>query len=123
MNFTLRAPCPQCPFRTDITPYLHPERAKEIADMLTRQQGMFSCHKTVNYDDDDQEDVGNHIPTATEEHCAGALIMLEHMNQPNQMMRISERLGFYDRRLLKMDAPVFTTAAAFVAAHKRRRKR
>lgn len=43
----------------------------------------------------------NHDP-----HCAGALIFLEKRNRPNQMMRIAERTGSYDRRTLDMKAPV-----------------
>lgn len=30
-------------------------------------------------------------------HCAGAMIVLEHEERPNQIMRIAERLGFYDQ--------------------------
>lgn len=29
------------------------------------------------------------------------------MEQPNQMMRICERVGVYDRRKLDMDSPIF----------------
>ena len=46
------------------------------------------------------------------EHCAGALIFLEAQEQPNQMMRIAERLGLYDRRKLDMESPVFDDADA-----------
>ena len=40
--------------------------------------------------------------------------MLEHNQEPNQMMRIMERLGFYDRTKLDMDAPVFKSYDEFV---------
>lgn len=39
-------------------------------------------------------------------HCAGALIFLEKRYRPNQLMRISERLGMYDRTKLDMKAKV-----------------
>lgn len=39
-------------------------------------------------------------------HCAGALIFNEKRHTPNQMMRICERLGFYDARKLDMKAGV-----------------
>jgi hypothetical protein len=39
-------------------------------------------------------------------HCAGALIFLEKQDKPNQMMRICERIGLYDRTKLDMDANV-----------------
>lgn len=118
-------PCQQCPFRTDIEPYLTPERAREIADGLVSRQATFACHKTVTHvdpDDSDTDDDGYRV-TANEQHCAGAMIVLERANKPNQMMRICERIGQYDRRKLNMAAPVFRSLAAFVAAQKERRKR
>lgn len=54
------------------------------------------------------------------QHCAGALIMLEHMQQPTQLMRIYERTNGHDARNLDMTAPVYTSARAFVTAHRRR---
>lgn len=109
MNFDLVAPCKDCPFRTDITFYLRTERVEEICDAITRQQYTFACHKTTHHDDD-----GEHVPSKKEQHCAGALIMLEKMNRPNQMMRIAERLRYYDRHKLRMDAPVFADGDAMI---------
>ena len=121
MKYTMTDPCSNCPFRTDIEPFLRRERAREIADGLVRYQQTFQCHKTIDYSDVDDEGVGNDR-TKNAQHCAGALIMLEHMDKPNQMMRICERLGLYDRRKLNMDAPVFKTSAAFVRAQVARRR-
>jgi hypothetical protein len=45
--------------------------------------------------------------TPNSQHCAGALILMEHADSPSQMMRICERLGMYDRTKVNMDAPVF----------------
>ena len=124
MKMTLTRPCNNCPFRTDVTPYIRHERAEEIADAITRRQGTFSCHKTIDHDDEeDDEAAGNHVPSKDEQHCAGALIMLEHMDQPNQLMRIYERLRAYDRTKLDMTSPVYTSARAFIAAHRRRSTR
>ena len=50
------------------------------------------------------------------QHCSGALIVLEKLEQPNQMIRISERLGLYDRRKLNMKAPVFDDFDEFAEA-------
>jgi hypothetical protein len=122
MNYTMTAPCPKCPFRTDVEPFLRRERAEEIADVLVRQQGHFQCHATVDYSDPDDEGHGR-ADTRNAQHCAGALIMLERMGRPNQMMRIAERLGMYDRTRLDMAAPVFASARVFVAAHRTRRAR
>ena len=122
MKFTMTDPCPKCPFRTDIEPFLTKGRAKEISDALLRDQ-TFQCHATVNYakaDDDGEVDslVAASEPNA--QHCAGAMIMLEYMNRPNQMMRICERIRCYDRRKLNMEAPVFKTTTGFIKAHKGR---
>jgi hypothetical protein len=111
MNFKLRKPCKDCPFRTDIEPFLTSGRADEIFNAITEFQGTFACHKTTLDDDDGETYVG-----PDSEHCAGALILLEKLDQPNQMMRIAERIGMYDRRKLDMDAPVFDTGEDFIEA-------
>ena len=109
MKYNLKRPCAKCPFRTDIPAYLRPERAQEIVNALVTSE--FPCHETIDYSDD-----SDGRETAKTAHCAGALIMLEHMEQPSQMMRICERLGFYDRTKLDMNAPVFTDAEDFIEA-------
>lgn len=110
MNFDLRTPCDTCPFRTDVAPFLRQDRGSEIADAL-RQDKAFACHKTVEHDDD-----GERVPRSEEQHCAGALILLERAGQPNQLMRIAERLDLYDRTKLDTSAPVFETLDDFVDA-------
>ena len=110
MNFDLTAPCKDCPFRTDITFYLNTERVEEICDSITRRQQTFACHKTTKHDDE----TGRAIPHRKEQHCAGALIMLEKMERPNQMIRIAERCNAYDRRKLNMDAPVYDDCDAMI---------
>ena len=112
MKFTLVRPCAECPFRNDRPGYLTIDRAEEIADALTTRQGTFSCHKT-NVEDD----YGEMIETEESQHCAGAMIMLEKMEQPNQMMRICERIGLYDMRKLDMDSPVVDDVEEFVEIH------
>lgn len=62
----------------------------------------FPCHKTTA-----EGDEGEVVVPETAQHCAGALILLEKIEEPSQMMRICERIGLYDRRKLKMDAPMF----------------
>ena len=77
VNFNLKRPCANCPFRTDIRPFLRRDQAQQIADSLLDQQQTFACHKTVDY----SEDPAGRVPDDAQ-HCAGALIMLEHMEQP-----------------------------------------
>ena len=103
MRFDLRSPCSSCPFRYDIEFTLAPGRVHEIWEGITDDDGTFACHKTVEFYDD-----GEHNPSfAKEQHCAGALIVLMQMEQPNQMMRIAMRIGAFDPDKLDMDAPVF----------------
>ena len=109
MKFDLIRPCDNCPFRSDKVAYLSEERVREICDSLLCDM-TFSCHKTNSYDDDGV------VETKDSQHCAGALIFLERINRPNQLMRIAERLGFYDRRGLDMSAPVFKDADAMAEA-------
>jgi len=106
VNFNLTTPCPQCPFRTDIAPYLTRWRVKDIERGLVDGQQMFPCHKTTVPSEDDDCEM---LTTQKSEHCAGAAILLEGLNMPNQMMRIAERLGMYDHTKLDMKAPVFNS--------------
>lgn len=118
-GYDLVRPCPHCPFRTDIAPYLRPERVREFERGLVN--GEFYCHETINADRLEGEEESNgsfYNPSGQEQHCAGALILLEKLERPSQMMRISERLGMYDRRKLDMEAPVFDSFTAMIRAQK-----
>ena len=110
MKFDLIRPCIDCPFRNDKPFFFSYERVEEILQAITDRQQTFACHKTVEFDD------GEHVSSSNEQHCAGALIMLERMERPNQMMRIAERCGIYDRNKLAMDAPVYDNADDMLAA-------
>lgn len=112
MKFSMKTPCPECPFRSDVKPYLRVERVEEIIEAITDHQQTFACHKTTKFDD-----YGEHLSSASEQHCAGALIFLERIKRPNQMMRIMERLGEYDRTRLDMDAPVYEDPDAMIDAY------
>lgn len=113
MKYDLRKPCDLCPFRND-------EKRLWVAESTLRgmASGEFCCHKTGV----ESEDGSAIVPTEKSQHCAGALIMLEKMNQPHQMMRICERLGMYDRSKLDMTAPVFGSFAEVRKAGKQTRK-
>lgn len=111
----MTTPCKECPFRNDIRPYLTVPRVIEIAASL-EADGSFPCHKTTVDVEDDEDGEGRRIATADSEHCAGAMIVLEKMERPNQIMRIMERIGGYDRRKLNMDAPVYDSLEDWIAA-------
>ena len=111
MRFDLTTPCKDCPFRADITFYLGPNRVRSILHSLFAEDATFACHKTVLHDDD-----GNHLRgNPLEQHCAGALLLVERAGIANQMIQIAERFGLYDPTRLNRDAPVFATPEAMVA--------
>lgn len=119
-DYGLITPCANCPFRSDVRPYITAGRAKEI---LT-SQGEFHCHKTVELGEpieDDDETWGEVLEDKNAQVCAGFLICLENDGSPNQMMRIAERLRLYDPSKLRMDAPVYKSVREAVAAHRRKR--
>jgi hypothetical protein len=126
MSYGLVTPCANCPFRTDVRPYITVARVRDILS----SQGEFHCHKTIEVGaglddglDGDTEHWAEVIDDKNAQVCAGFLICLEYDETPNQMMRIAERLGLYDRRKLRMDAPVYQGVEAAVHAHKRKAKR
>ena len=106
MDFKLKAPCGNCPFRTDKPNqegWLGRERAKEIYEAL-RNDKTFTCHKTINNN---------------EQFCAGALILLEHEGVAiqNNAIRMAERFRMYNHTDMVMDSPVFKTGLEFIKWH------
>lgn len=111
-GFERVTPCGHCPFRNDRDPYLTLDRAEEISDSL-RMGAEFPCHKTIEHDED-----GEGIRSKDSQFCAGALIILEKGKEPNQMMRVGERLGLYDYNKLDLiNPPVYDDLDEWVMAH------
>jgi hypothetical protein len=100
MKYDMTTPCPDCPFLKKNAESYGMRRLLELCS------GEFHCHKTGIFDESDEEEPGDNIPTPDSSHCAGALIFLEKRDAPHQMMRICERLGVYDRTKLNMKAKV-----------------
>ncbi len=71
MRTYVKVPCKHCPFRNDVTPYLHPERAANIAYSSENPYSDFQCHKTTESDEDGSES----ICTEQTKTCAGFLTM------------------------------------------------
>jgi hypothetical protein len=115
-DFKLRRPCAKCPFRTDVDPYLRGARAREIATDLANGNE-FACHQTTTYVEDTGDGESDMVAGEGAQFCAGALIMMEHQDAPNQIMRIAERLGAYDPAKLDMNAPVHASSLAFIRHH------
>lgn len=77
----VKKPCDQCPFRTDVKPFLHPKRAQEIAFSARNRFSDFPCHKTFNHveegeweHDDRIEGINGNQPLT----CAGFLSLRAH---------------------------------------------
>lgn len=73
----MKQPCQHCPFRNDVKPFLHPNRAAELAYAASNPYSDFPCHKTtVPYEDDDE---GGMIRVETSKECAGFLTLRAQM--------------------------------------------
>lgn len=71
MSDFVKVPCKHCPFRNDVTPYLHPDRATEIAYVASNPYSSFPCHKTTEYNEETDE----LEETNASKQCAGMLTM------------------------------------------------
>lgn len=112
-GFKLRTPCEHCPFRLDVPGYLRYDRCVEIARSLA-DGAEFPCHKTTVTDPDDESE---NTTGAHSQWCAGALIVMERTQTPNQAMRIAERLNLYHPARLDMQAPVARSFIDFAEHH------
>lgn len=99
MEYTLTSPCKDCPFLRKHHKRYSIKRLEEFAS------GEFPCHKTAKVVEG-EESGSEYREREGSVHCAGSLIYLEKRDRPNQMMRICERLGIYDRTKLDMEADV-----------------
>ncbi|MCE4369741.1 DUF6283 family protein [Xanthomonas hortorum] len=107
-GMALKRPCKNCPFRVDVPRFLSPARYRQIAAALVDGGQSFSCHETLGRDEEDHS-----VVVSESRSCAGAMIWLQHQGRPNQLMQVMERMGAFDPEGLHMDAPVYTTRAAF----------
>lgn len=71
MEDFMKHPCKHCPFRNDVTPFLHPERAEELAYASENPYSSFPCHKTTESDDEGD----NSYATENSKECAGFLTL------------------------------------------------
>lgn len=100
MKYTMIRPCAECPFTMEAKQF-STKRLKELVG-----DGSFPCHKTAEIEEDERSGMDQYVAREKSVHCAGALIFLEKRGQPNQMMRIAERLGLYDHSKLDMSVKV-----------------
>ena len=112
-RYAMVTPCPNCPFRLDVEPYLRPERAQEIADGIATG-GEFACHKTTVSIEDGE---GNEtlVDSSKSLFCAGAMATMVKSGFLNQMLRIAERQGWFDpEKLRKVRHLVSSSLGAWV---------
>lgn len=112
-NMTKTEPCDTCPFRTDRDCHLNPTIASDIAKSL-RDGNSQPCWETV----EDWDENGVPVYSEQEQHCAGALIVLERSYLRTQWMKWSEKLGRYSKARLDMEAPTYRTLYEFETAMK-----
>jgi hypothetical protein len=108
MTGFMKVPCPQCPFREDVKPYLHPERAADLAYSTQNKYNSFACHKTTQSADDDS---GRMLITTTTKQCAGFLTM-QHTELGETFF---DDQGFEPSKLIYCDA--YDMAAAYEEEH------
>lgn len=106
------APCANCPFRRDVSPFLRPARVRQIVDAAVDQGQHFVCHKTVNYARKRSADLGRRA-------CAGFLILAERSGflAGIQFVQLAERLAGITFAELRGRSLVYASAEAMIAAH------
>ena len=67
----VKKPCAHCPYWRSVEPFLHPERGEELAYITENPYTDFTCHKTLDHDDED----GDTIAGPNSLTCAGFLSM------------------------------------------------
>lgn len=117
-RYSLRTPCAKCPFRTDVDPYLRAGRAEEIARSL-HEGAEFPCHETTVTVETEDGDTAR-VEGPRSRFCAGAMATMEREGNPNQMLRIAERLGLYDQeKAAAARKLVYRSLSDWVMAHVR----
>lgn len=74
MTYYIKKPCTHCPFRADVKPFLHPERAEQLAYSACNPYSEFFCHKTTEFDEISEDTcVGE-----SSKLCAGFLSLMSN---------------------------------------------
>lgn len=110
--FDLKRPCVNCPFRRGLgsTFQLNPDRLDEIKTATA-----FQCHRTVDYDADDEDRDGR--AGDRPQQCAGLMAVLAREERPNQIMQVAMLLGALDVSTLDPRAEAYSTWRDVCAAH------
>lgn len=71
----IKKPCAHCPYRNDVKPFLTLSRTEELAYLPMNPYNDFLCHKTIEYDGEEDHQgrpTGDYSESKT---CAGFLTM------------------------------------------------
>lgn len=102
--YALKKPCANCPFLKDeqAAISLAPGRRDGILEeLLSGETTGFACHKSVYSKKGgtwvENEETGEEVYEASnnEQQCAGAMIALEKLKRPTNLMTIMGRIGVY----------------------------
>lgn len=112
VGIKLTKPCENCPFRPSVEFPLGTERRREIARSLLNDWSTFPCHKTTHESGWDEE--GQYHGSSSDQHCVGALIVLEKEGRPNVLMRIARTSGDYHPDRLQDKNEVYDSLEEFI---------
>lgn len=106
MNFDLKRPCGNCPFKRVGAIDLAPGRIEQIVgDLLADDHSWFICHKTIAGEHVQDEHGEDHYEAGgTESQCVGSMVYLLKVGAPSVSMRIAAALGLLDYEALRAQA-------------------
>lgn len=125
MEYDLKKPCKNCPFRTDDTAirFANRERAEEIEESAYRHG--FPCHKSAVFQEESfegAEDDG-YVAGENTQHCAGYMIM-QIFSGETEWPAVNNDPDIVDAFANKMDwnAPVFQNCDDFLDANTKEKR-
>lgn len=75
-EYYMKEPCKHCPYRHDVTPFLTSERGEELAYHAQNPYNSFTCHKTMEHGEYDDEETGcEMVQTDHSKECAGFITL------------------------------------------------
>ena len=107
--FDLTRPCLNCPFRRGQGELFRLGLAR-LGEIFTAPA--FQCHKTVDYDAEDEERAGDRP-----QQCAGLMAILHREDEPNQIMQVAERMDALDPSKLDPRGEAYGSFAEALRAH------
>lgn len=100
MNFDIKNPCNNCPFRKKGAIELRPGRIEGIvAGLRSDDYQNFPCHKTVHsrrggeFDDE----TGQYHPSGKESACIGSVAYMAREGHMSALARVAMRLGMLEQ--------------------------